>query len=322
MQKDISKWKHHHQFLDEFELAEKSTRRVLMLTIVMMIVEIVGGLKLHSMALFADGCHMGTHVAAFLIAAGAYFFTRRHANDPQFSFGTGKVAVLGAFTSAIVLLIIGIFMVIESVDRLLHPIEIHFTEAIIVACVGLGVNVVSALMLHGAHSHGHSHHHDHDHDHDDHDHKHHHDLNLRAAYIHVIADAVTSLLAIVALTGGKFFGWMWLDPAMGIVGAAVIAQWAYSLVRQTNIILLDKEPHNSDLNEEICKAIESDGDSKITDLHIWQLGVHKFSAIISVVAHNPKTVKAYKEMLAQHEELVHVTIEVQRFCAEEEPNHK
>src|SRR4051794_33784501 len=180
MQKDISKWKHHHQFLDEFELAEKSTRRVLMLTIVMMIVEIVGGLKLHSMALFADGCHMGTHVAAFLIAAGAYFFTRRHANDPQFSFGTGKVAVLGAFTSAVVLLIIGIFMVIESVDRLLHPIEIHFTEAIVVACVGLGVNVVSALMLHGAHSHGHSHHHDHDHDHDDdHDHKHHHDLNLR-----------------------------------------------------------------------------------------------------------------------------------------------
>src|SRR6476620_154033 len=137
MPDDISNWKHHHQFIDEFELAEKSTRRVLMLTIVMMVVEIVGGLKLHSMALFADGCHMGTHVAAFLIAAGAYFFTRRHANDPQFSFGTGKVAVLGAFTSAIVLLIIGIFMVSESVDRLLHPIEIHFSEAIVVACVGL-----------------------------------------------------------------------------------------------------------------------------------------------------------------------------------------
>src|SRR4051812_12491199 len=231
MHSDISKWRHHHQFVGEFELAEKSTHRVLVLTLVMMVVEIIAGLKWNSMALFADGCHMGTHVAAFLIAAGAYFFTRRHANDPQFSFGTGKVAVLGAFTSAIILLIIGIFMVIESVDRLLHPIEIHFNEAIIVACVGLAVNIVSALMLHGAHSHGHSH--DHDHDDDGHDHKHHHDLNLRAAYIHVIADAVTSLLAIVALTGGKLFGWMWLDPAMGIVGAAVIAQWAYSLVRQT-----------------------------------------------------------------------------------------
>lgn len=314
MHQDISKWKHHHQFIGEFELAEKSTRRVLYLTIVMMIAEIVGGLKWHSMALFADGCHMGTHVAAFLIAAGAYFFTRRHANDPQFSFGTGKVAVLGAFTSAIVLVIIGIFMVIESVNRLLHPINIDFKEAIIVACVGLCVNVVSALMLHGAHSHGHSHGHDHGHDH-----QHHHDLNLRAAYIHVIADAVTSLLAVAALTGGKFFGWMWLDPTMGIVGAAVIAQWAYSLVRQTNMILLDKEPHDSDLNEEIHKAIEADGDSKIADLHIWQLGVHKFAAIISVVAHQPKTVKAYKEMLAPHEELVHTTIEVQRCCANEEP---
>lgn len=332
MHSDISKWKHHHQFIDEFELAEKSTRRVLFLTIIMMVVEIVGGLKLHSMALFADGCHMGTHVVAFLIAAGAYFFTRRHAHDPQFSFGTGKVAVLGAFTSAIMLGGIGVYMVVESIDRLLHPVEIHFNEAIIVACVGLVVNIVSALMLHGAHSHhghshghGHSHNHDHDHDDDhdhDHGHKHHHDLNLRAAYVHVIADAVTSLLAIVALTGGKFFGWGWLDPAMGIVGAAVIAQWAYSLVRQTNIILLDKEPHDSDLNEEIHKAIESDGDSKITDLHIWQLGVHKFAAIISVVAHEPQTVKVYKDKLVEHEELVHVTIEVQRCCSEEEPNRK
>ncbi|MGZ4964725.1 MAG: CDF family Co(II)/Ni(II) efflux transporter DmeF [Limisphaerales bacterium] len=322
MHSDISKWKHHHNYIGEFELAEKSTRRVLLLTIAMMIAEIVGGLKLHSMALFADGCHMGTHVAAFLIAAGAYFFTRRHANDPQFSFGTGKVAVLGAFTSAVILVIIGIFMVIESVDRLLHPIEIHFNEAIIVACVGLVVNVVSAWMLSDAHSHAGHHHHGHGHDHDhSHGHGHHHDLNLRAAYVHVIADAITSLLAIVALTGGKFFGWMWLDPAMGIVGAVVIAQWAYSLIRQTNIILLDKEPHDSDLNEEIYKAIESDGDSRIADLHIWQLGVHKFAAIISVVAHEPKTVSAYKETLKQHEELVHVSIEVQRCCAGEEPKH-
>lgn len=334
---DISKWQHHHQFIDEFELAEKSTRRVLLLTIIMMTVEIVGGLKLRSMALFADGLHMGTHVAAFLIAAGAYFFTRRHAKDPQFSFGTGKVAVLGAFVSAIILGIIGLFMVVESVDRLMHPVEIHFEEAIIVGCFGLVVNIVSALMLHGAHSHGHQHHghsHDHDHDHDhahgdehehehepghSHGHGHHHDLNLRAAYVHVIADAITSLLAIIALTGGKFFHLYWLDPAMGIVGAVVIAQWAYSLIRQTNIILLDKMPHDTDLDEEIHKAIESDGDSRITDLHIWQLGVHKFAAIISVVAHQPKTVKAYKNLLTQHEELVHVSIEVQRCCTDEEP---
>jgi cation diffusion facilitator family transporter len=188
-----------------------------------------------------------------------------------------------------------------------------------VACVGLAVNVVSAWMLSGAHGHAH-HHHGHSHGHgDSHEDGHHHDLNLRAAYVHVIADAITSLLAIIALTGGKFFGWMWLDPAMGIVGAAVIAQWAYSLVRQTNIVLLDKEPRDSDLNEEIHKAIEGDGDSKITDLHIWQLGVHKFAAIISVVAHEPKTVKTYKEMLKEHEELVHVSIEVQRCCQGEEP---
>jgi cation diffusion facilitator family transporter len=323
MHSDISRWQHSHKFIDEFELAEKSTRRVLMLTIVMMIVEIVGGLKLHSMALFADGCHMGTHVTAFLIAAAAYFFTRRHANDPQFSFGTGKVAVLGAFSSAIILAAIGVYMVVESIDRLMHPVHINYVEAIIVACVGLVVNIVSALMLHGAHSHGHSHgheHHAHDHPHDhEHGDGHHHDLNLRAAYIHVIADAVTSVLAIIALLGGNFFGWQWLDPAMGIVGAAVIAQWAYSLVRQTNIILLDKEPRDSDLNQEIHKAIESDGDSKIADLHIWQVGMHKFAAIISVVAHQPKTVSAYKEMLQQHEELVHVSIEVQRCCAGEEP---
>ena len=187
MHSDISKWQHHHQFIDEFELAEKSTRRVLMLTIVMMVVELIGGLKLHSMALFADGCHMGTHVAAFLIAAGAYFFTRRHAKDPQFSFGTGKVAVLGAFTSAIVLGIIGIFMVIESVDRLIHPVEIHFSEAILVGCFGLVVNVVSAWMLHGAHGHGHGHSHGHDHSHDhshDHDHDHDHDHGVGWAQAH------------------------------------------------------------------------------------------------------------------------------------------
>jgi cation diffusion facilitator family transporter len=306
---DISPWKHHHDFCGDFTAAEKSTRRVLILTAVMMVVEIIGGMKLHSMALFADGWHMGTHVAAFFITVGAYAFARRHAKDTRYSFGTGKVAVLGAFTSAIILGGIAVFMVSESVNRLLHPLPIHFNEAIAVACLGLTVNIVSALMLRDCHGHHHHHAHDEAHAHTD---GHHHDLNLKSAYIHVIADAVTSLLAIVALTGGKFFGWTWLDPVMGIVGSGVIAQWAYSLVQDTKIILLDKEPEDSDLNEEIHKAIESDGDSAIADLHIWQIGVKKFAAIISVVAHEPKSPSAYKERLKEHEELVHVTVEVQQ----------
>lgn len=310
---DLSRWKHHHDFCGDFTAAEKSTRRVLILTAVMMVVEIIGGMKLHSMALFADGWHMGTHVAAFFITVGAYAFARRHATNASYSFGTGKVAVLGAFTSAIVLGGIAIFMVSESVNRLLNPLPIHFTEAIAVACVGLTVNVVSALMLKDGHGHDHHHHHGDDEAHShQHDHSHHHDLNLKSAYVHVIADAVTSVLAIVALTGGKFFGWTWLDPVMGIVGSCVIAQWAYSLVQDTKIILLDKEPEDSDLNREIHKAIESDGDSAIADLHIWQIGVKKFAAIISVVAHEPKSPSAYKERLKEHEELVHVTVEVQR----------
>jgi cation diffusion facilitator family transporter len=267
----------------------------------MMVVEIAGGLKLHSMALFADGWHMATHVAAFVITVGAYALARHQSKNVRYSFGTGKVAVLGAFTSAIILGGIALFMAGESVNRLLHPLPIHFNQAIFVACLGLAVNVVSAWLLR-------DHHH---HDLDD-DHHHRHDLNLKAAYIHVIADAVTSVLAITALSGGKFFGWTWLDPIMGIVGSGVIAQWAYGLVRDTNVILLDKEPEESDLGSEICKAIEADGDSVITDLHIWQVGVKKFAAIISVVAHDPKTPAAYKEPLREHEELVHITIEVQK----------
>jgi cation diffusion facilitator family transporter len=344
---DLSPWTHSHDFCPPFDAAEKNTRRVLVLTAVMMVAEIVFGLKLHSMALFADGCHMGTHVAAFLITVGAYAFARRHAKNPRYSFGTGKVAVLGAFASAIILGGIGCFMVVESIERLAHPLPIHFNEAILVACLGLAVNVISAWILrdshthelghhHHGHSHAHDHAHDHDHDHEhDHDHDckdhkaapyppqaeragergqhtHHHDLNLKAAYMHVIADAITSLLAIFALTGGKLFGWAWLDPVMGIVGSGVIAQWAYTLIRDTNIILLDKEPEDSDLNAEIHKAIETDSDTRITDLHIWQVGVNKFAAIISLVSHDPKPPSFYKQALQVHEELAHVTVEVHK----------
>lgn len=311
---NIARWQHAHDFSVPFEGAERKTRRVLILTAVMMLVEIIGGLKLHSMALFADGWHMATHVAAFFITVAAYVFARRQANNARYSFGTGKVGVLGAFTSAIILGAIGVFMVVESANRLMRPLPIVFNEAIGVACLGLLVNVASALILkdhgheHGGHSHaGHEHSHSHAGGH-------HHDLNLKAAYLHVIADAFTSVLAIFALTCGKFLGWTWLDPAMGIVGSIVIAQWCYTLIRDTNVILLDQEPEDSDLSVEIRKAIEADGDSKITDLHIWQVGVKKFAAIISVVAHEPRSPAEYKKPLRQHEELVHVTVEVERCC--------
>lgn len=301
---NISSWQHSHDFNPDFSAAEKNTRRVLFLTLAMMIAEIIFGLKYHSLALFADGLHMGTHVTAFLITVLAYFFARRHAADARFSFGTGKFGVLGAFTSAIVLGGVGLVMAGESIARLIHPLPIQFDQAILVACLGLAVNIASALILKDDH-HGHSHGHDHDHAH-----HHHHDLNLRSAYLHVIADAFTSLLAITALLSGKFFGWYWMDAIMGLVGSAVIGQWAWSLLRQTTVILLDKEPVDSDLNFEIRKALETDPETVIADLHIWQLGVNKFAAVISLVTHEPQSPEAYKSLLRQHEELVHVTVEV------------
>ncbi|MGA2248589.1 MAG: CDF family Co(II)/Ni(II) efflux transporter DmeF [Verrucomicrobiota bacterium] len=304
-----SAWKHSHDFTEDFSTAEKNTRRVLLLTAAMMIAEIIFGLKFHSMALFADGLHMGTHVAAFLITVLAYFFARRHATDASFSFGTGKFGVLGAFTSALVLGGVGLIMAGESFGRLVHPLAIQFNQAIFVACLGLAVNVVSALILKDQH---HGHHHRHGH-HDGHEHSQ--DLNLRSAYIHVIADAVTSLLAIAALLSGKYFGWYWMDAIMGLVGSAVIGQWAYSLVRQTTVILLDRIPASSDLPVVIRQGIETDGDSLITDLHIWQVGINKFAAIINVVAHHPKSADEYRQALKIHEELVHISVETQ-ICPE------
>jgi cation diffusion facilitator family transporter len=308
---DISRWKHNHDFNDDFSAAEKNTRRVLVLTAAMMVAEIIFGLKFHSMALFADGLHMGTHVTAFLITVLAYFFARRHASDARFSFGTGKFGVLGAFSSAIVLGGVGLVMAGESIGRLIHPLPIQFNQAIVVACLGLAVNVTSAWFLKDQHHHHHHHNHN-----EEHGHHHHDDLNLRSAYLHVIADAFTSLLAIAALVSGKLFGWYWMDAIMGLVGSVVIGQWAYSLVRQTTVILLDKEPVESDLNYEIRKAIENDSDTVIADLHIWQVGVNKFAAVISLVAHWPKSPEFYKKLLQQHEELIHVTVEVNQCDSE------
>jgi cation diffusion facilitator family transporter len=282
---------------------------VIAITGVMMVVEITAGWLSHSMALLADGWHMSTHVIAFLITALAYYFTRRHASNVQFSFGTGKIGVLGGFSSAVVLSVVAFLMAGESVHRLFQPLEIHFNEAIGIAFVALTVNLVCALLLKGAH-----HHHSHDHHGDDHDH----DLNLRAAYLHVLADAFTTCLAIVALTSGKFLGWGWLDPVVGLVGSGVVFSWAYTLLRDTGGILLDRTPGSSDLPNEIRRAIESDGDSAVTDLHVWQIGAGKFAAIVSVVAHEPKTSENYRELLSEHRELVHVTIETQ-VCRERHP---
>ncbi len=298
---DISAWKHEHNFTADTSSAEKRTLRVVMLTGAMMLIEIVAGYFFRSMALVADGWHMGTHVAAFALAAVAYSYGRRHAKDARFTFGTGKVGVLAAFTSAIVLSIIAVLIAVDSTHRLLVPQAIHFREAIVIAIVGLFVNLLSALMLKDHHHH---HGHDHNHAHD------HHDLNLKAAYIHVLADTFTALGAVFALTAGYFFGWVWLDPAMGLVGTIVILSWAWTLLRDSGSILLDHVPASSDLPVVIREGIESDGDSKIADLHIWQVGAGKFAAIIGVVAHHPRTPDEYRAALKIHEELVHITVEV------------
>ena len=306
---DQARWRHSHDYAANFSTAERRTRIVIAITAIMMVVEIAAGIVFNSMALLADGWHMSTHVVAFLITALAYYFCRRHCADPRYSFGTGKMGVLGGFASAIVLTVIALIMAGESVHRFFVPVPIHFNQASGVATIGLLVNLICALLLKD------NHHHDHDHAH--HHDTRHHDLNLRAAYIHVLADALTSVTAIVALLSGKFFGWSWLDPVMGIVGSAVVSVWAYGLIRDTSGILLDRTPNSSDLPKEIRSAVESDGDSLVTDLHVWQVAAGKFAAIVSIVAHDPKPVETYRELFREHDELVHVTVETQR-CDEHE----
>jgi cation diffusion facilitator family transporter len=300
---DHSRFRKPHDFVPDFSHAERRTRIVIGVTAVMMIVEIVVGLMSHSMALLADGWHMSTHVLAFLITAVAYYFARTQAGNARFSFGTGKIGVLGGFTSAVVLSLVAFLMAVESVRRLFVPLTIHFNEAIAIACIGLLVNLSCAALLADRHrENGGSAHHE--------------DLNLRAAYLHVLADAFTSVLAIAALTSGKFFGWAWLDPVVGIVGSGVVFSWAYTLLRDTSGILLDQTPASSDLPDEIRKAVESDGDSLVTDLHVWQVGIGKFAAMISIVAHEPKSCDSYRALLRSHDELVHVTIET-HLCRED-----
>lgn len=314
MQKDISNWQHSHEFHTGNPVGERRTRWVIALTAFMMVVEITAGWVYGSMALLADGWHMSSHVVALGVTAGAYFLTRRYAKDPRFAFGTWKIEILGGFASALFLLGIALLMVSESVQRLFRPETIQFNQAIMVACIGLAVNLASALLL-GGHGHTHDHGHGHGHHHgphEDHDHGHSHaDLNLRAAYLHVLADATTSVLAIVALTGGKLWGWNWLDSVMGIIGAGVVSVWAYGLLRDTSRVLLDREM-DAPVVQEIREALEADGKTRICDLHVWQIGRGKYSCIAGLVTPTPEPPEYYKSLLAVHEEIVHVTVEVHK----------
>ena len=297
---------HHHDFSSHNQQGEKRTFYVLLLTLATMVAEIVAGTVYGSMALLADGWHMGTHAAAFCITLFAYRYAKKNAGNARFSFGTGKVSVLGGYTSAIALGIVALLMVVESVHRLFNPEAIQFNEAIMVAVIGLLVNVASMLLLHG-------HHHDHGHHHHG-EHEHHHDHNLRAAYMHVLADALTSVLAIVALFMGKFYGWNWLDAIMGIVGAIVIGKWLLGLIHQTSPVLLD-ESVEPDYREKIESELA--GFALVKDFHMWKISGDHYSAAIAIESSTDKSLSDYKQMLAKFDKIHHLTLEVHpaKLCA-------
>jgi len=302
---------HGHMFLgDDHARNERRTHMVIGVTAAMMVVEIIAGHLFGSMALTADGWHMSTHAAAMAIAALAYRHARRHAGNPRFTFGTGKLGDLAGFTSAVVLALIAVLIGWESLMRLGHPVQIGFAEAILVAVIGLAVNLLCAWLLRGEPHHGHGHGHDHGHDHP-HVHVHGQDNNLRAAYLHVLTDAMTSVLAILALAAGAAFGWIWLDPVMGLVGAVVILRWSWGLLRDTAQVLVDYLPDHEDLPHEIRAAIASDTD-RITDLHVWQLGPGRHGAILSIRSAAPQPLAVYRARLAHIEDLAHLTVEVER----------
>lgn len=305
---DVSAHRHDHRFTHDTRHAERNTRRVVVITLVMMVVEVAGGYALNSMALLADGWHMSSHALAMGLSLGAYVLARRYANDHRFAFGTWKIEILGAFSSALLLGVVAALMLWQSVERMFSPSPIHYDEAIAIAVLGLAVNLLCAWLLRDTpHDHGHSHSHEHDHHHHSHGH---HDVNLRAAYIHVIADAATSLLAIGALLGGRFFGASWLDPMMGIVGAVLVTRWAIGLLRESGAILLDAEMHHPVVEEVRDVVREQLPQAAVSDLHVWRVGRGSYACVLALVSHEPVTPAQVREQLAVHEELVHVTVEV------------
>ena len=299
---------HSHVFDFSNPIAERRTRQVMWLTAAMMVVEIAAGTVFNSMALLADGWHMSSHALALGVSAVAYALARRMANDPRFAFGTWKIEVLGGYTSAVFLMAVAAYMGIESIARLVTPSVIRFDEAIAVAVLGLAVNVVSAWLLstgvgghdHDRHAHGHGHHHGHEH----------HDLNLRSAYLHVVADALTSILAIAALIGGKYFGASWLDPVMGLVGTLLVGRWAWGLLRDTGRVLLDAEM-DAPVVEEVRDVVRGlPQPTTVRDLHLWRVGKGKYACILSLSTGAALDANAVRRALSVHEELVHVTVEL------------
>ncbi len=314
-------FRHSHSFLAEgHEKSERKTWAVIWLCGIMMLVEIVGGLLFGSIALVADGLHMSTHAGALLLAAIAYTYARKHADDPRFTFGTGKLGDLAGFTSAIILVMIALLIGYESFSRILAPVPIQFAEAIPIACLGLAVNIASAWLLSGGDHHGHSHGDAHDHgegqDHDtavfeEHEHAHasaHRDNNMRAAAIHVIADATVSVFVIAGLLLAHTFGWLWTDPLVGIIGACVIASWSYALIRDTGAILLDMNPDRR-MADNLRQAIEGDGD-ELADLHLWRLGPGHLGAIVCIGTRESRGTDYYRAKVARFRSISHLTIEV------------
>lgn len=342
-QHDLSRWRHSHRFSVARPQAERRTLYAVLLTAVMMVVEIAAGWWYGSMALLADGWHMSSHVLALGITLGAYVVARRLGDDPRFALGTWKIEILSTFASAMMLGGVALMMVTESVARLWNPVVIHYDEALIVTVVGLVVNLVCAFWLMGAHDHGHghshgaqghSHNHNHNHlpDHDhDHDHaadahpaaaaqaakagaREHHDLNLRAAYLHVLADAATSIAAIVALLAGKFFAWQWMDPVVGVVGAIVITKWALGLLRESGVILLDRNM-DQPVVASVRAVLEAEPGVHVTDLHAWRVSGDKYACVVSLVAQHPQPPSHYKARLSHLAQVVHLNIEVNHCCA-------
>jgi cation diffusion facilitator family transporter len=310
---DHARWHHEHVFDTGNAAGERGTRRVLWITLAAMVVEIGAGWWFNSMALLADGFHMSSHALAIGLSAFAYAAARRHARDPRFAFGTWKIEILGSFASAVMLLGVAALMAWASVERLIDPVPIRYREAMLVAVLGLVVNLVSARILGAAHRHGHDHGHG-----DGHGHGHSHDLNLKSAYVHVLADAATSVAAIVALAGGWWLGLAWLDPAMGIAGAVLIALWARGLLADAAKVLLDREMDHPVVDEirEVIATRGAASDTLVTDLHVWRVGRATYACALTLVTHDGRLTPAtVRDWLAAHEEIVHSTIEIHR-CPE------